>query len=1151
MNRRLVSASCAFMLCFLTSSVQADNTTEFVRDPKTNRIVVIKPKPEQTFKHISKINTVEPTKVAERFLAENARALGIALTDLKLLSHSSDRLGITHLRYGQFYKGIPVFGAEVLVHITSANQIASVTSSTVDKLQLNIIPKVVAAAAIARAQNFLFKQGVTESLTPVATKLYVFDTRFFDSNTSRSPDIAWEVKLKRAPSQITETFYISAKTGQLLYQENDLREINRNVYDCSQSDNCLLDVFSETYDYWFGRSESAPPRGPNPINGLDDVDRLFDLARSAHDYWLNMFDRDGANSVGGLGDGLTTPYEITRVDAFINNSCPRSYYFNDRISFCKGMNSPDVVGHEYLHGVVRNSIFDGSGSPIGLSKYGDPGALNESFAETFGEMLEYALTGDNDWISGGDLTEPNVSRISLSDPNYYMLSYRPYAARTYDPYFYCGGVNTLYIYLNSTVLSHASYLASMGSGPEGFNGCTIEAIGREKVARIWYRALTMYFTNTETFTAAYQALVQSCEDLYPDPTDPTCWQLTKALRSVQLDQAGLCSGIPEQAPVCDLCPDDENKELPGECGCGVPDTDTDEDGTADCLDGCVNDPAKTAPGTCGCGVPDVDTDADGVMDCVDGCPADRTKTSPGVCGCGFADTDTDGDGTADCNDLCPADPAKTAPGVCGCGTADTDTDGDGTPNCNDQCPNDPGKVLPGTCGCGVADVDTDSDGVMDCVDGCPGDRNKTAPGVCGCGTADTDSDGDGTPNCNDNCPNDPGKVQPGVCGCGTADTDTDGDGTPNCNDQCPADPGKILPGVCGCGVADTDSDGDGTPNCRDSCPTDRRKTSPGTCGCGTADTDTDGDGTPDCNDLCPVDPGKIVPGACGCGTADTDSDNDGTPNCNDGCPADPGKIVPGVCGCGTADTDSDGDGTPNCNDGCPTDPGKIVPGVCGCGTADTDSDNDGTPNCNDLCPSDPGKVQPGTCGCGTADTDSDGDGTPNCNDGCPSDPAKVQPGVCGCGAADTDSDGDGTPNCNDQCPNDPTKIVPGTCGCGTPEPGPDSDGDGYPAYNACNGINDCNDNDASINPGHTEVCGDGKDNNCSGQIDENCSTVCNDSDNGLNWYTAGTVTANGRTYRDSCVFGLFVVENYCLLKRFPAEAFMICIKGCTAGACRR
>jgi len=49
---------------------------------------------------------------------------------------------------------------------------------------------------------------------------------------------------------------------------------------------------------------------------------------------------------------------------------------------------------------------------------------------------------------------------------------------------------------------------------------------------------------------------------------------------------------------CDLCPDDPNKNEPGQCGCGIPDNDTDLDASADCQDNCLYKPNDSGLGTC-------------------------------------------------------------------------------------------------------------------------------------------------------------------------------------------------------------------------------------------------------------------------------------------------------------------------------------------------------------------------------------------------------------------------------------------------------------------------------------------------------------------------------------------------------------------------
>jgi hypothetical protein len=145
-----------------------------------------------------------------------------------------------------------------------------------------------------------------------------------------------------------------------------------------------------------------------------------------------------------------------------------------------------------------------------------------------------------------------------------------------------------------------------------------------------------------------------------------------------------CDNLEEYVCEIDQCPDDPLKFSPGDCGCGLAETDADDDGSADCADLCKDDPEKSAPGVCGCGEPDDDTDQDGIADCKDECPNDVDPTAGGTCGCPSAPAPQ---GTPCCDGICGG-------GVC---------DGDG------HCGDPPATCEPNAaCSCEVVRIDGDA-----------------------------------------------------------------------------------------------------------------------------------------------------------------------------------------------------------------------------------------------------------------------------------------------------------------------------------------------------------------------------------------------------------------------------------------------------------
>ncbi len=150
----------------------------------------------------------------------------------------------------------------------------------------------------------------------------------------------------------------------------------------------------------------------------------------------------------------------------------------------------DVAGHEMTHGVTSKTA--------GLTYSGESGGLNEATSDIFGTLVEFHAANPEDpgdWLIGEEVVRDGFGRDALrymDEPSKDGLS-----ADCWD-----ASVKDLDVHHSSGVANHFAYLLAEGSGAKTLggvahnspacDGSTVTGIGRAKLGKIWYRALTVH-----------------------------------------------------------------------------------------------------------------------------------------------------------------------------------------------------------------------------------------------------------------------------------------------------------------------------------------------------------------------------------------------------------------------------------------------------------------------------------------------------------------------------------------------------------------------------------------------------------------------------------------------------------------------------------
>ncbi|MBK6950076.1 MAG: M4 family metallopeptidase [Haliscomenobacter sp.] len=297
----------------------------------------------------------------------------------------------------------------------------------------------------------------------------------------------------------------------------DLQGVNRRIYNY-RSGNLyfLMDVTRSM----FNAARSQLPGGPQGAIWTIDADNKVDsenlqlfqvtsanntwnnpAAISAHynagrayEYYLKTFKR---NSINGKGGNIISIINIADDDgtgldnAYWNGNA--IFYGNGKQAFSSLARGLDVAGHEMTHGVIQNAA--------NMEYYGESGALNESFADIFGVMIDredFKIGEDvvklSVFPSGAmrDMANPNNGGKSLSD-----RGWQP--AHTGEQY--TGDADNGGVHINSGIPNRAFYLFAT-------------AVGKETAEQVYFYALTNLLTRTSRFIDCRLAVAQAAKVLF-------------------------------------------------------------------------------------------------------------------------------------------------------------------------------------------------------------------------------------------------------------------------------------------------------------------------------------------------------------------------------------------------------------------------------------------------------------------------------------------------------------------------------------------------------------------------------------------------------------------------------------------------------------
>ena len=442
----------------------------------------------------------------------------------------TDELGQTHVRLAQTYRGVPVVGSELVAHLINGEVTTLNGRYRPVADGLTTTPKLLVTDASERALADVRKTVKVRSFGDNILKLKSSEGELCIFLTEDGgAKLAYALTVR--PNMLDRWEYvIDAQTGEVLDKYNhtcsfvgpikatarDLNGTTRTVQTYQQPGSGYYMI--DTSRPMFNAATSKMPDDPvgaiwtvDAKNTFGDNQKIYQIGSStnldwnataisaqynagiAYDYYQNTFKRNALN-----GNGETMVSVINVVDD--EGKAMDNAYWNGKImAYGNGKllkplaGGLDVAGHEMTHGVIQNTA--------NLQYKSQSGAINESFADVFGSMIDRT-----NWTIGEQVATPAVlpsgALRDLSNPNQGGKSrdpngYQPATVAQYENTSEDNGG----VHINSGIPNFAFYKFAT-------------VVGKDKAEQVYYRALTKYLVRTSQFLDLRLAIVKAAGDLY-------------------------------------------------------------------------------------------------------------------------------------------------------------------------------------------------------------------------------------------------------------------------------------------------------------------------------------------------------------------------------------------------------------------------------------------------------------------------------------------------------------------------------------------------------------------------------------------------------------------------------------------------------------